>query len=228
MMGHSHAMSGALAWTVAAPIILPLSGTDLTLPVYAAGLAVTAGCALLPDLDHPSSTIARTFGPITQLLAQITNVLAGGHRMWTHSLAFTIGAGAFTWLAQLWWPATTAAVIMFLAIGLAMRGLHLAPAHGFKGWLMIMAISFAGVFAAQATITQWAWMPYTIALGVAVHCLGDALTPGGVKYLLPWRKTFQLGLLPATGSFVETGILTPAMGLLAGFLAFGSAGALIS
>ena len=37
----------------------------LTPAEFVAGAIVCAGAAMLPDLDHPSATIAQTFGPIT-------------------------------------------------------------------------------------------------------------------------------------------------------------------
>ena len=59
MLGHDHALSGALAFAAVAPL-LPVSGTQL-----AVAAALTAGAGILPDLDEPGSTIARTFGFLT-------------------------------------------------------------------------------------------------------------------------------------------------------------------
>lgn len=222
MMGHSHAVSGALAWTLTAPAITSATNTPLNLPVYLTGIAVTAGCALLPDLDHPESTIARTFGPLTQAIAAITNVAAGGHRKWTHTLVFTILSGLAAWFALNLWPDTALFVIAFLTTGLALRGLHLAPRHGIKGWGIITALSAAAAYFIVNYMpdNELTWVPLCIALGVAVHCLGDACTPGQIQYLLPWKRKMGLPLLPATGSFVETGIVTPLMAIGAGAMAW--------
>src|SRR6516164_1795694 len=80
MLGHDHALSGALAFAAVAPL-LPVTGTQL-----AVAAALTAGAEILPDLDEPGSTIARTFGFLTGGFAWIVHQLSGGHRKGTHSL----------------------------------------------------------------------------------------------------------------------------------------------
>ena len=80
MLGRDHALSGALAFTAVAPL-LHVTGVHL-----AAGLALTAGAGVLPDLDEPGSTIARTFGFLTGAFAWIVHKISGGHRKGTHSL----------------------------------------------------------------------------------------------------------------------------------------------
>jgi hypothetical protein len=66
MLGHDHALSGALAFVAVAPL-LPVSGTQL-----AVAATLTAGARILPDLDEPGSTIARTFGSAPCTSAAIT------------------------------------------------------------------------------------------------------------------------------------------------------------
>ena len=92
MLGHDHALSGALAFTAVAPL-LPVSGIQL-----AVAATLTAGAGVLPDLDEPGSTIARTFGFLTGTFAWIVNRISGGHRKGTHSL---LGIGLLT-IAALW------------------------------------------------------------------------------------------------------------------------------
>ncbi|GIH95278.1 metal-dependent hydrolase [Planobispora siamensis] len=79
MMGRNHMYSG-LAVGVAAGVVLDLPAAPL-----AVGAIVCAGAAVLPDIDHPDATMAKTFGPVTGLLAWIVNRLSGGHRNGTHS-----------------------------------------------------------------------------------------------------------------------------------------------
>ena len=81
MLGRDHALSGALAFTAVAPL-LHVTGVHL-----AAGMALTAGAGVLPDLDEPGSTIARTFGFLTGAFAWMVHKISGGHRKGTHSLA---------------------------------------------------------------------------------------------------------------------------------------------
>jgi LexA-binding, inner membrane-associated putative hydrolase len=63
MLGHDHALSGALAFAAVAPL-LHVSGVHL-----AASIALTAGAGVFPDIDEPGSTIARTFGFLTGAFA---------------------------------------------------------------------------------------------------------------------------------------------------------------
>lgn len=59
MMGRTHALTGALAGLVIGRWL----GLD-TLPDLLPFATVTAGYALLPDLDHPSASATRLLGPI--------------------------------------------------------------------------------------------------------------------------------------------------------------------
>src|SRR2546430_14560099 len=72
MLGHAHALSGALAFAAVAPL-LPVSGIQL-----AVAATLTAGAGILPDLDEPGSTIARTFGFLTGTFAWIVHRISGG------------------------------------------------------------------------------------------------------------------------------------------------------
>src|SRR6185437_10612610 len=90
MLGRDHALSGAFAFAALGPT-LHVSGTHL-----AAGVLLTAGAGVLPDIDHPDSTIARSFGFLTEGFAWVVARISGGHRHGTHSLAgvavFAVGA----------------------------------------------------------------------------------------------------------------------------------------
>ena len=92
MMGRDHALSGALVFAALATS-LHVSGAHL-----AAGVALSAGAGMLPDIDHPDTTISRSFGFLTQAFAWLVDRLSGGHRHGTHSFVgiavFTAGAFA--------------------------------------------------------------------------------------------------------------------------------------
>ena len=96
MMGPSHAACGAAAWVA-------LTGTytvhlaDTSLPVglglmpvgdpgVITGALICAGAALLPDMDHPGGTVARSLPPLSTWLARGVSRVCGGHRHGTHSL----------------------------------------------------------------------------------------------------------------------------------------------
>lgn len=87
MMGPAHALSGACAFSLAAlPAHLPPDQ-------YAIGIAICAGAAVLPDIDHPGSGVSRTFWHVTRGFAWVVCKLSGGHRNGTHSF---LGTAVFT------------------------------------------------------------------------------------------------------------------------------------
>ena len=108
MMGPSHAACGAAAW-------VSLTGSytvhlaDISLPVglglmpvgdpgVITGALICAGAALLPDMDHPGGTVARSLPPLSRWLARGVSRVGGGHRHGTHSL---VGLLVVTGLAVL-------------------------------------------------------------------------------------------------------------------------------
>lgn len=78
-MVKSHVVVGLAAWIATAPL-LHLSSFD------PACLALAAGGALLPDIDHPNSWIGRRSRPVSTALAAIL-----GHRGLTHSAIAVVG-----------------------------------------------------------------------------------------------------------------------------------------
>ncbi|MDG4823875.1 metal-dependent hydrolase [Asanoa sp. WMMD1127] len=135
MMGKSHALSGAVGWlggcaglVAAGQAVSPLS--------IVAGAAVAGGFALLPDIDHPGSTVSRTLGPITRLISRgVSDAAAafgkatcdhcerrpgqGGHRLITHTVPFALGVTVLAALAGRLWGVTTSIVIVGFAVWLA-------------------------------------------------------------------------------------------------------------
>jgi hypothetical protein len=138
MLGHDHALSGALAFAAVAPLV-HVTGVQL-----AAGIALTAGAGVLPDLDEPGSTIARTFGFLTGGFSWIVHKISGGHRKGTHSLLgvalMTLAAiGAGSWQAGVrmtgphpgpWWHLVPVGLILALLFSAAFRALNIGGHHG--------------------------------------------------------------------------------------------------
>jgi hypothetical protein len=56
-------------------------------------VVITVGAGVLPDIDHPDSTIARSFGFLTEASAWLVGPIYSGHRHSTHSPA---GIAVFT------------------------------------------------------------------------------------------------------------------------------------
>ncbi len=208
MMAHGHALSGAVGYLAAAgPLGLPTDGRHM-----AAGVLLTAGAALAPDLDHPGSTPSRTGGVVTQAISAAVNAVSGGHRQLTHSALFVgVVAAAATWLTQLGStsPAAIVAGVLVAAAGPLLarslpRGLLGATTAGLGAAIWI------GHAVHTATLDTGPWFVAAIAGGVALHLIGDALTPGGIPVLAPLtNERFGIPLF-TTGGLVE-GLVTTAL-----------------
>lgn len=235
-MGPGHAFSGAAAGFGAAYLAaaygMPVTtGTAL----LAAGLG--AGAALLPDLDHPSATVARTFGPLTVAVAKGLNAVSsavydrtktrhdddrdGGHRGLTHTWVFAGVVGGALALAVDLWGKPVVIGALFVLLSLALRGLAADWARR-GGWIGVSAIAagltwFAG-FAVPAEQTG-PWLGAVVTLGCLVHCWGDSLTLMGCPWLWPipiarrtWYPIGPPGFMRfKAGGTAETYLVMPAL-----------------
>jgi membrane-bound metal-dependent hydrolase YbcI (DUF457 family) len=204
MLGHDHALTGAVAFTAVAPLL------HVTGPGLLAGLVLTAGAGVLPDIDEPGSTIARSYGFLTEAFAWVVHHLSGGHRKGTHSvigvLVFTAGAWAAVHFDGTFAGKVALAVFLSLLLAAALRALHVGGHHG----------DALGVAAAAATIYFHVGLvltPLCIALGAAAHIAGDMLTHGGCPVIYPVSRE-EFHLLPrelqfTTGKLAEHWIITP-------------------
>jgi membrane-bound metal-dependent hydrolase YbcI (DUF457 family) len=224
MMGTSHATSGALGWLLIAPPLAMATGTPLSTPILVAGTVATAGAALLPDLDHPKSTIAYTLGPVTYGLAKLTNLVFGGHRQGTHTLLFAIGAGVVTFFASRASDIVMIA-IMFAMSALAIRSLGLVPprtSQNIKGLVVAAEAAAITWLLWQYEPGDWSlWLGVSVFLGCVLHCVGDTCTPEGVPWFKPIsKKRFAVPIIDRTGNFLEVGIITPIMTIAVFFLIY--------
>ncbi|WP_086820123.1 metal-dependent hydrolase [Allokutzneria sp. NRRL B-24872] len=241
-MGPTHAISGLAAWSGVAVLGAAYDFGAFTAPAIVVGGALATGAALLPDLDHPSSTVARTFGPISKSMSAGINWLShkiyrgtrtkkdsnrhGGHRGFTHTIVFAVLAGlATTALIQL---SNTYALpfVMFFFCGLAVRGL-LHEWHP-KRDAMTIALTSAGL-----SLLCWQWVNgapelagacgLAVAIGCVAHFIGDAITEMGCPMLWPvpiagktWYPVAPPKILRMkTGGTVENMIVLPLFSLLA-------------
>lgn len=219
MLGHDHALSGVLAFAACAPLF-HLTDTHL-----AAGLVLTAGAAVLPDVDEPGSTIARTFGFLTGAFAWVIHRVSGGHRKGTHGFLgiaiFTAAAvGAGDWQAdaalhhaQLW-KLIPAALILALLLSAGFRALyiggHYADALGIALAALVVWKNWD-----LARVTQWhlPLLAVCAAGGMLAHVAGDMCTHDGCPLLYPLSK-YEFGLLPqhiriTTNKLAEHWVVTP-------------------
>lgn len=195
MMKTGHAWSGAAAGLGAALVV----GAS-PVPALISG-AIGGGAALIPDIDQPSSTIARFMGPLSEAFAHGINALSakvfehtateddddreGGHRTLTHTLVFAVGVGALTTVATLWFWGLL--VVLFLCFSLALRGLlgHFAQR---RGWIGTTVIAAGLAWAASAALPEsypGLGLGALIGFGCFVHCLGDSLTITGCPWAWP-------------------------------------------
>jgi membrane-bound metal-dependent hydrolase YbcI (DUF457 family) len=231
MLGRDHALSGALAFAAAAPL-LHVTGAHL-----AAGIALTAGAGVLPDIDEPGSTIARTFGFLTGAFAWIVHKISGGHRKGTHSLfgvalltAGSLAAGSWQAGAQAagghpqpWWHLVPAALILALLFSAGFRALHIGGHHGDAAGVALAALAiWKGWDLVLVPPRHVPVLAVCLALGMLAHIAGDMCTHDGCPLLYPVVR-HEFGLLPApirftTNKLAEHWIVTPL--LIAGIAYF--------
>jgi membrane-bound metal-dependent hydrolase YbcI (DUF457 family) len=201
MMGRTHALSGAVGW-LGGCAALTVVGFAPSPAVVVGGAVVSAGAALLPDVDHPGSTVARTLGPITGLLATGVAYGAatlraascrhcasgpdrGGHRAATHTILFAVVLGAALcavgWLAGMW----AGLVVVWGASGLAARCVLSRRRRGAFGAILVATFATGAVVVVPHP--GWWWVGLPVAWGCVAHCLGDALTVSGCPLWWPLR-----------------------------------------
>lgn len=211
MLGHSHALSGAVTGIA--------TGIVLHLPVaqVAALAGFTAGMALLPDLDKCGSSPARCLGWLSEAIAWAAGRISGGHRHATHSV---LGIAIFTGLAWAscqfrhdWAGKAGLALLLGLSTAAALEALHIARGH---------AADFIAIGIAAGVI--WSGfglplIPLAVLIGCSTHIAGDMLTDSGCMLGFPvFRRRFHLLPEPlafTTGTRPELLIVDP---ILAGSL----------
>jgi membrane-bound metal-dependent hydrolase YbcI (DUF457 family) len=228
MLGRDHALSGAVVFAVVAPSL------HMPLAVLPAGVVLGAGAGVLPDIDHPDSTIASSFGFLTELFAKFTNLIAGGHRHGTHSLigiaVFTAGAWASGSLqmhskggiafghGSLSVYMIPALLYLTLLYSSALRALKVGGHHGdLIGFVSAAVTCYLGTDVTPIAVGHWniPFLAVATALGCAAHIAGDELTHGGCPLLWPVIK-HEFHLLPkpmqiTTAKMVENRIIFPAL-----------------
>ncbi|MFC5720801.1 metal-dependent hydrolase [Streptomyces gamaensis] len=216
MMGHSHAVSGALLFAGTAPYLPPqVLGVHLEPQEILMGTVLCAGAALLPDLDHHDGTIANFLGPVSKALCRFVAWVSGGHRHATHSLLFVALMTLGSWAGSTYLGRPFTLGLAFFLLALAVRALGICPpGHGFHAWGTVVAMAGLGTaIIARFIPTAPGWLPYAVGLGCVAHLLGDSLTKRGAPWLWPHKKRYELVLIKHSGNRLETEILTPVMGV---------------
>jgi membrane-bound metal-dependent hydrolase YbcI (DUF457 family) len=234
MLGRDHALSGAFAFAALAPV-LHVTGADL-----ATGVALGAGAGLLPDIDHPDSSVALSFGFLTNSFSWLVGKISGGHRHGTHAFIgvtiFTVGAyfagkyqlsgphppyptpGTPAWHPALFLHLVPVGLFLSLLYSAALRALKIGGHHGD---LIAMAGAGATIYYGTDLITVTPWhvplLAFVTALGCAAHIAGDELTHSGCPLLYPLSK-HEFHLLPrpveiTTGKIAETYAVFPILAI---------------
>ncbi|GGM75723.1 membrane protein [Longimycelium tulufanense] len=227
MLGRTHALTGWCAGLALAPAL----GLD-TLSEVVPFAAVTAGYALVPDLDHPGSRASRLLGVVTGAVSRLLRTAStlvyrltkgprdergrGMHRHLSHTVVFAVALGFGADAATTTWGRW--ALLVILALGL------LLSADALGNWLVlatggaVVMVLVADGDAATALNATAEWAGVAVAVGCIVHCLGDALTRSGCPFLWPIPiagETFYEIRPPRwlrfrTGGPVEQAVIFPA------------------
>ena len=205
MMGRTHALSGLVVGVAAGQFAWHLNPAHV-----AVAAAVTAGAAVLPDIDHPDATCARDFGFVTRAFAWLIEHVSGGHRHGTHSLvgiaAFTGAAYAAEHYRQSLGGKIGLGLLLVLVLASALRALKLGG-H-FADLIAIGGAAAMLYYGYDVTLVPWA-----IAAGTAVHLAGDMLTNEGIPIAWPLSR-YHVRLLPeplafTTGTRPERWVVAP-------------------
>jgi membrane-bound metal-dependent hydrolase YbcI (DUF457 family) len=197
MMGPTHSASGAAAG-IGTALLLASSGVAVTPAEAIVFTGVTAGAALLPDLDHPSATIARTFGPVSKAASKLVNTLAGGHRKGTHTLLGVAAMAALAWVLVTFGGKWGALGLFFVLVTFTLHS-WLRPVAQRLGSLgsLVAAVALTGVVAVHfPSAVSAPVLALAVIVGGLAHILGDAVTVSGVPSLLSplggWRTVHVL------------------------------------
>ncbi|MFI2745404.1 metal-dependent hydrolase [Kitasatospora sp. NPDC018623] len=214
MMGHSHAVSGAMLYAASAPFLPPLLLHATLQPAdILMGTVLCAGAALLPDLDHHDGSIANFLGPVSKVLCRFVAWVSGGHRHATHSLLFVALTGGGTWAGVTYLGRNFTLGLTFFLLALAIRALRLCPpGDGPEAWITVIGLAALGTFGMNTWMPNSpGWLPYAVGLGTLAHLLGDCLTKKGAPLLWPHKERYEVVLIKRSGNSVETKVLVPIM-----------------
>jgi membrane-bound metal-dependent hydrolase YbcI (DUF457 family) len=211
VMGPTHAMSGAALWLTGSAVASLAFGVDQSSAELIVGTIAVSGAALYPDIDcagkvtenKGGSTVARSFGVVSLLVAECVERLCywfylltkskkdkkrkNGHRTFTHTAvhAALVGVGVGLLGAQFGKPAVIA--VLFVLTGLAVRGLLPASVNK-KGWLVTTAVALAASYGMYRLLppdrSYWI-MGLAMGIGCFIHILGDMITKMGSPLLFP-------------------------------------------
>jgi membrane-bound metal-dependent hydrolase YbcI (DUF457 family) len=192
MMGRTHALSGLVTGVAVSQFVWHLNPGHM-----AVATAVAAGAAVLPDIDHRDTSVASSFGFISEAFAWLVGRVSGGHRHGTHSL---VGIAAFSeaaWVAEHYLRTVGGKIGLGLLLVLVLAaGLRALKIGGHFGDLLAIAGAAAMLYSGYGL----AQVPWAIAVGTATHLAGDMLTNEGIPIFWPVSRC-HFRLLPEPFAF---------------------------
>ncbi len=213
MMGHGHALSGAAIWVLGCGIA-EANGARPSFASVVVGAGVCAGAALIPDLDHPNSTISRSAGLVSRAIALVLGRFGAvihaltktrwdrddldGHRTITHTVLWAALSGGTVTILQIYAAPWVAAALVLYMTGLGLktvspRGRRPAALRvRVRRFLRRPRLSLPATCALIAAFTAYQltpragwWLGLAVAVGSLLHCLGDCLTNSACPLLWP-------------------------------------------
>ena len=207
MMGPTHsasAFAAGLTTTIALAAANIYDFTPATALIFA---GITAGAGLLPDLDHPQATLARTWGPVSKIMAQITNSISAGfanftagpkdkhvsngHRKLTHTALFSLFIAPAIVLAIISFGGFWAQMaVVYFFVTLALQGLfrdYIKSLGPILANVLAVAITYGLAQATPETLHP-TLLAFAVAVGCVAHIAGDAPTHSGVPFFAPFIR----------------------------------------
>jgi len=212
MMGRQHALTGVLAATGTAYAI------KADVPTFVLLCTTLPGTALLPDIDHPDSTVSNVYGPITRTFARVLD-----HRKQTHSIPGVLAFCTAVYFAAqyaneptfspVWWLSRSFLFgVLVMIYASTLRLFHI------KGWLddflpipVCAMITYGEPVLVDLGVQPFPFrdLPLLVALGMITHILGDWITKQKMPIFWPFSsRGSALGLFKAGGRF-EMWIMLP-------------------
>lgn len=213
-LGHTHALSGAVAGLA---VGLYLTHPPTAQLVLFTGL--TAGAAVLPDIDHPNSTLAHCFGFLTRSVAWLIGKFSGGHRHLTHAVLGVAGFEFLAWMAAKFRHEIGGKAGLVMLLSLIIAGVLYA--FGVRGHVADLA-AVAAAIGLVVTGTGLTHLATAVGVGCATHVVGDMLTDEGCPLFYPFSER-HYRLLPrplafTTGTRPELWVVDPALAVGLGLL----------
>lgn len=198
-MGRSHLLLGAAGYLALESCAPGLGLHQATPAQLAAGALVASGAAMMPDLDHPEATVARTLGPITYALSRVVHVLAGGHRKATHTIwAWLVMTALTSWALQL-----SSSPWIVLGVSVFASAFFLRTLTEADGVICLLLAAVLGGAATLAAGPDHSWLLMAVSSGYALHLVGDVITVEGIPPLYPLGQQVRIPIIGAVDHWRE-------------------------